>query len=293
MEHKSIAIIGFGDIGARVAARLPTPWRTIALRRRAREVPAGVRGIAIDLRRPETLACLERLAPDALLVTLSPAGRDPEAYRDGFGGAMAALVAGCGAHRPRQAFFVSSTRVYAGNGDAYVDESSPLALDEPQAAAIVDAEERFLGAFEGGVVLRAGGLYGHGPGPLLKAVAAGRLRPRQPLVYANRIHRDDVAGFIVHALATPPAANTINLVDGCTASQQEVEAWLCEQLRMPYDPPAAPPADASPARIKRVTNQRLRDSGYRLHYPDFRSGYADVLRQWTQYSDREDGLDLH
>lgn len=297
MEHQSIAIVGFGDIGQRLCACLPPRWRAVALRRRFREVPAGVRGVAVDLRDPPSLACLERLAPDALLVTLSPAERSAEGYRAGFAAAMEHILAGLGGHRPRRAFFLSSTRVYAETDGGWVDEDSPLAADDPHAAAIIEAERRLLDALPGAVVLRAGGLYGNGPGPLLRAVAAGRLRPREPVLYGNRLHRDDVAGFLAYCLATAsePAgdlASVINLVDDGCVPQQEVEAWLCEQLRRPYEPPAAIAGQPAP-RHKRVANARLHATGYGLRFPDYRSGYGDVLRQWVRHSEREDGLDLH
>jgi len=292
VEHSQIAIVGFGDIGTRVCTGLAPPWRAVALRRRARDVPAGVRGIAVDLHRPDSLTCLERLAPDALLVTLSPDARNVEAYREGFAGAMRNVIAGLGAHRPTRAFFLSSTRVYAERDGAWIDETAPLAHDDLHAAAIIEAEERFREAFANGLVLRAGGLYGQGPGPLLRAVAAGRLRPERPEVFGNRMHRDDAAGFVRYALDAELPAATINLVDDGCVPLQEVERWLCERLRRPYAPPAAA-ADAPAPRHKRIRNARLHDTGYALRHADYRSGYDEVLRQWTAHSEREDGLDLH
>ncbi|MEO1080792.1 MAG: epimerase [Pseudomonadota bacterium] len=293
MEHRSIAIIGFGDIGARVSARLPSRWRAIALRRRVSEVPRGVRAVAADLGDAASLRVLESLAPDALLVTLSPGARNIDAYREGFAGAMHRIVRGFGAHRPGRAFFLSSTRVYAEKDGGWVDESAPLALEDPHVAAIVEAEESFREAFPNAVVLRAGGLYGHAPGPLLRAVTAQRLRPPEPVIFGNRIHRDDAAGYIVHALDGECRHATVNLVDDGCATLQEVERWLCEQLRLPYAPPSAAGDNAAVPRHKRIRNDRLHDSGFNLRYPDFRRGYADVLREWTQFSEREDGLDLH
>ena len=289
---RSLAIVGFGDIGERVVRRLPPSWRSVALRRRASEVPVGVRGVAADLGNPETLMALERLAPDALLVTLSPRERSAEAYRAGFTKAMANLLAGLGGHQPTRAFFVSSTRVYAEGGGEWIDETAALAVDRDHARAIIDAENLFLDALPGAFVLRAGGLYGHGPGPLLRSVAAGRLRPIDTPIFGNRIHREDAAGFIAHALETEPPDRVINLVDDGCVPLQEVEAWLCDRLRLPYEPPARSDSTAVPTH-KRIRNARLHRSGYRLQYPDYRTGYAQVLRQWIEHSEREDGLDLH
>jgi nucleoside-diphosphate-sugar epimerase len=106
------------------------------------------------------------------------------------------------------------------------------------------------------------------------------------------VHRDDVAGFLAHCLTNPPPQRIINLVDDAPVALQEVEAWLCGQLRQPYEPPAADPAQAPPAH-KRIRNDRLHDCGFGLEYPDYRAGYAAVLHRWMVHSEREDGLDLH
>ena len=277
MAPKNITIVGFGDLGERVCRHLPSPWQATGLRRNASAVPAGVRGIAVDFARGQTLNVLEALAPQALLVTLSPSQRTAAGYRAGFTRAIETIVKGLGRHRPEHAYFVSSTRVYAETNGGWVDEDSPLAESEPLARAIIDAERCFLDGLAGSCVLRAGGLYGHGRGPLLSAVAAGRLSPREPLRYGNRIHREDVAAFIAHALAQPPSRRVINLVDGNGVSIQEVEAWLCAQLRRAYDPPE--PGEGPVRGHKRVRNTRLRETGFSFTYPDFRSGYGELLRR--------------
>lgn len=275
---------------------LPPDWRALALRRRIDEVPEGVQGVAIDLTRAESLSCLEDLCPDALLVTLIPAQRTPEGYRRGFAEAMDNIVAGLGAHRPARAFFVSSTRVYAEKSGAWVDESSPLASADEYAGSIIEAEQILLDGVPGSVVLRAAGLYGHGPGPLLRAVTSGRLRPARPRVFGNRIHREDVAGFIAHALEHGVTDRVVNLCDDAAVALQDVEAWFCSQLRLPYAPfPGNAPGNAprTPPGHKRISNARLHNTGYELQFPDYRSGYAQVLRQWMEHSEREDGLDLN
>ncbi|WOJ92414.1 epimerase [Congregibacter variabilis] len=295
MQRKTIAIVGFGDLGERLTGLLPpTSWHCVGLRRSANAVPAGVESIAVDLRDARSLCVLERLQPDAVVVALSPADRSAAGYQEGFAGAMEGIIAGLGEHRPSRAFFVSSTRVYSETAGAWVDESSATADDDPHAKAILLAEQRFLAAIDTGIVLRAAGLYGSGPGPLLKRVAAGTLSPAQPLRYGNRIHRDDVAGFMAAALAGELTLSDriINLVDDAPAPLQELEAWLCTELGIPYVPPSPATLTQAPAH-KRIGNARLHASGYTLQYPDYRTGYGAVLHRWMAHSEREDGLDLH
>jgi dTDP-4-dehydrorhamnose reductase len=297
MNRETIAMVGFGDLGERLAARLPTTkWRAIGLRRRAHCVPVGVRGVPIDLRDPATLCCLGDIQPQALVVTLTPQERSAEGYSAGFSGAMGSIIAGLAGHQPRRAIFVSSTRVYAESDGAWVEEDAQLNRDDSFAGAIIDAEERFLEALPGGVILRAAGLYGDGPGRFLRRVAAGKRSAADPLRYTNRIHRDDLAAFMAHLLVQPHSERVYNLVDDAPAPVQDVERWLCEQLQLPYEhslEPSSDQIDASPVVHKRVRNSRLHASGFELAYPTYREGYGAVLRRWMAHSEREDGLDLH
>lgn len=292
MENETVAMVGFGDLGERLAARLsPHRWRCAALRRRAHSVPEGVRGLPVDFSRPETLQVLESLQPDVLFITLSPDDRSPAGYRRGFHDAMRGILDGLGSWQPRRAVFVSSTRVYSEAEGNWVYETGDLAVDDPAARAIIDSEQLLLDALPGAVVLRAGGLYGNGPGQLLKRVAAGRLSPAQPLRFSNRIHRDDLAGFVEHLMQLDHCERIYNAVDNASVALQEVERWLCEALQQPWEPPVEE-TSAVPAH-KRIANRLLRAAGYELQYPDYRAGYAAVLHRWMAHSDREDGLDLH
>lgn len=286
MKQKSIAIVGFGDLGERLSGRLRQgQWRCLGLRRRADAVTAPVEGVPIDLLDPGSLQVLDELRPDVLVVTLSPADRSAAGYQAGFAAAMAGIVAGLGGHQPQQAFFVSSTRVYSEAGGAWIDEASATADQDPHVTAILSAEGSFLRAIDNGIVLRAAGLYGNGPGPLLKRIIAGKLSPAEPLRYGNRIHRDDVAGFMAKAIEGELALGAhasgfnsiINLVDDAPVALQEIEAWLCGQLGRPYEPPAADLA-GTPIAHKRIANSCLHASGYALEYPDYRSGYRNAYR---------------
>lgn len=273
---QTLAIVGFGDLGERIAGMLPKEqWQCVGFRRRAHLVPVGVKGVAIDFARPETLQILQDTAPDALLIALSPSRRDESGYREGFAEAMQGIVRGLGTHQPRVAYFVSSTRVYAENQGAWVDESSRLAEEDAFARHIIDAEKTFLSSLENAVVLRAGGLYGHAEGPLLKRVRDGQLTPMAPLRYANRIHRDDVARFVVTNLQEKPGASVINLIDDAPVPIQETEAWFCEKLSLAYAPAAG--ESEAPPQGKRIANARLKSTGFELAYADYRAGYEAYL----------------
>ncbi|MEM6485261.1 MAG: epimerase [Pseudomonadota bacterium] len=273
-QPKTLALIGFGDLSLRVLRRMnPDSWKCIGMCRHPQKVPEPGLGLAIDLQRPETLAVLGQLRPNALLVTLTPLDRTIAGYRQGFAAAMDAVVDGLEGHRPDTALFVSSTRVYAEHDGGWVNEDSPLG-SEPQAQAIVSAERRLLSCSDNTRILRAGGLYTDQSRFLLSRVREGRFTPTHPERFSNRIHRDDVARFIYYALENRLNHDVYNLVDNHPASLQEVEAWLSQHLRVSYCP--SDQASESPSH-KRISNARLLEEGFRLEHPDYRSGYSSAM----------------
>lgn len=297
MKGAHLAIVGCGDLGQRVAARLAdASWRISGLRRDPAALPPGIDGVAVDYGEPASLGVLAALAPDYLLLTLKPLGRDAEAYRAGFQDATAAVLRGLGSHRPRGILMVSSTRVYAEDAGGWVDEDSPLNCDDAAAEAIIRAECQLLE--EAGVpvcIVRSAGLYGGDSPYLLRRVAAGEFSPATPLRYTNRIHRDDLAGLLVHLLhqreageAWPPV---MNAVDDAPVSRQAVEQWLAqslkrttielpeiaikivEQLSVTKDGKGGSLPPGVMAKGKRCRNMVMHACGYTLLYPDYRSGY--------------------
>ncbi|MEO0435950.1 MAG: epimerase [Pseudomonadota bacterium] len=274
---KTLAVLGYGDLGARVVAKLrPESWRCVGFRRNPDKILPPATGVAVDLADRSSLLPLRELRPDALLVTLTPSARSEEGYRQGFALAMDSILAGLGDHRPACSIFVSSTRVYAEQGGGWVDEDSPLS-SEPQAQAIIAAERQLLEYSENSIILRAGGLYSEAPGFLLRRVADQRFTAKIPQRYGNRIHRNDVARYIAGCFEARPATRILNLVDDSPVPIQEVEAWLAAQLGVPYEPPKADGQEV--VSHKRISNARLRETGFELSYPDYRSGYAQALRQ--------------
>lgn len=293
VTHKyTAALVACGDLGARLAARLPAPeWRTVGLRRNPASLPATIEPIPADLTQPQTLAVLGELKPDLLLLTPTPLSRTAEGYRAGYAQATRHVVDALNGHSPRWAMLVSSTRVYGDSDGALVEEDGRLETGDPCALAIQEAERVFLEGIAGSLVLRSAGLYGgDGPGYLLRRVASGELTPALPLRFGNRIHRDDLVGCMDWLLTRGIGERVLNLVDDAPVAQQEVERWLCEQLGISYRPP---PGSAQAVSRKRISNRRLREAGYVLRYPDYRAGYAEVLKRWKAHSEGEDRLDLH
>jgi nucleoside-diphosphate-sugar epimerase len=288
MKTNSILFVGCGDLGARSGALLlQRGWEVAGLRRDTARLPPGFVGFAGDYTQPGGLDFAAALKPDFVVATANPSDRSVEGYRRGFTLGAQNLLAGLGGHRPRAILWVSSTRVYAERDGGWVDETSALSVDDPRAVALVAAEQVLLESPHRACAVRFAGIYGHPGGRLLERIRRGEFSPAQPIRYSNRIHRDDCAGFLCHllerALGGEALAPVYNGVDDLPAAQFEVEMWLAAAMGVQVQPvPPSPGAESSFQEAmhsghKRCSNRLLHASGYRLLYPDYRSGYGAIL----------------
>jgi nucleoside-diphosphate-sugar epimerase len=134
---------------------------------------------------------------------------------------------------------------------------------------LLEAEGLFSARIPHGTVLRLSGLYGGPPGRLHARVLAGDIA--EPNRWTNRIHRDDAATAVVHLLTVAQAPDPLYIgTDDEPALLGDVAAHLAHRLGAP-----APPAtDVARATGKRLSNVRLRATGWAPAYPSYREGYA-------------------
>ena len=107
--------------------------------------------------------------------------------------------------------------------------------------------------------------------------ASSDLKVQQsPPFYTNRIHRDDAAAALKHLMEIENPEALYVATDDLPAPRFEVVEWLAK-AQGKSTPIGL--SDEHAGSGKRVDNQRLRDSGFELSYPDYRSGYGAVLAQ--------------
>ena len=260
-----VIIAGAGDVGSRLAAlRAARGDDVIALRRRDVDAGDGVRRHRADLATGEGLSTLPRQAV-SLVFCAAPDQRDEAAYRALYHDGLRRLLDAVEAPR---VVFVSSTAVYAQDAGEWVDEGTAAAPAAFNGRVLLDAE-RVLAPLPGGSVLRLSGIYGPGREYLLRKARAGEAgEPR----WTNRIHVQDAAAALSHLLDLRHPQPLYLGNDDRPALESEVLAWVrgAEGL-----PPVA--AAAGPERGRRVSNARLRGSGWVPGYADYRSGYAGLL----------------
>jgi nucleoside-diphosphate-sugar epimerase len=287
MKTSSVLIVGCGDVGIRTGLLLlEQGWDITGVRRNTTELPAKFAAQAANYTRPGSLDFIALLQPDFVLATFNPADRSIAGYKAGFRTAMDNLLAGLEQHRPRHILMASSTRVFAEAIGGWVDEDSALTGDDPWALEIIAAEQRLLYSGHNASVVRFAGIYGVPGGRLLSRIRRGELCPPTPVSYTNRIHRDDCAGFLAHLFSLAEAGKTLLPiyigVDDLPAPRHDVESWLAREMGLEDQLAVQSGAVDDPTRHntaghKRCRNGALHDSGYRLIYPDYKTGYGALL----------------
>ena len=275
-------ILGCGDIGMALGRELrEAGHRVIGARRHPAALEgSGLEAVAVDLTDPATLTRL----PDAdtLVYVVSADHFDETAYRAAYLDGLTAVLGEFAGRDtpPGRVFFVSSTSVYAQRDGEMVDETSPTEPSGFSGLVMRKAEQSLIDHALPGTVVRFSGIYGPGRDRLIHQVGEGRVAPSTPIMYSNRIHRDDCAGVLVHLIGRHLAGQALEalyLGSDCEPTPlHEVMAWLATQLKV-----EATETIQSPLRrraSKRCDNTRLLESGYRFRYPSYREGYAQVLK---------------
>lgn len=218
----TLTIIGAGDLGLRVAKkRLALGEEVWAMRRRALSMPAGVHAVIGDLFLPEALQQLP-INSDVLLFCPTPDERTESGYRQTFlQGVQLALQF----LKPKRAFFVSSTAVYAQNAGQDVDEDSPAEAQRFNGKVLREAEQ-FVLQNPNHVVLRLSGLTGPGRSMLINKALLGEDIAN---TWTNRIHIDDAASAISYLMSCENLPSLINVTDDVPALQVDVANWIREQ----------------------------------------------------------------
>ena len=276
-----LLLLGCGDVGLRIVARLHARFRIVALTSTPQRVPAlraaGVVPLLGDLDRRDSL---DRLAPFARrTVHLVPPPGEGEKDRR-----TRHLRAALGA-RPRRFVYVSTTGVYGDAGGAWLDETSPAAARTPRARRRVDGERVVRAAPWRGTVLRVPGIYAHDRLPLDRLQRGLPALAAEDDVYTNHIHAEDLARAVIAALFRGRAGRVYNVVDDSAMRMGEYLDLVAAHAGLP-PPPRLPRAAirtaVSPAMYsfmeesRRLRNHRLRrELRLRLLWPSVHAALAE------------------
>ncbi len=183
--------------------------------------------------------------------------------------------------------YLSTVGVYGDHDGAWIDETAELRPVSARSRERVSAEEGWtaLGQARGlpVAILRLSGIYGPGRNAFRNLADGTARRIVKPGQVFNRIHVDDIAGAAL-LLARERLGGPFNVSDDEPAPPGDVVlhaarlAGVEPPPETPFDPAAmSPMARSFWGENKRVSNARLKGSGYAFRFPTYREGLAGLL----------------
>jgi nucleoside-diphosphate-sugar epimerase len=264
---RRVLIAGCGDVGLRLARRLLVRGIEVHALRRSAQVPdaGGLHWHQGDVGEPPPLPSV-----DAVVFTATPDTRDEAIYRRVFVHGLARML---DANPDARVVLASSSAVYGNHDGGWVDEDTPPAPPGFNGRVLLEAEALVQG--QRGSAVRLAGLYGPGRLQLVERLRAGQARvPRSHPFHVNRIHVDDAASALMHALDDPSPAPVYVGVDDTPLPMHELYDAIAVACGAPLPLEGPPPAGIG---SKRLRNHRLRATGWQPAWPDARLGYAALI----------------
>jgi hypothetical protein len=276
-----LLIVGCGDVGLRIVARLRDRFRVIATTATAQRVTelraAGTVPMVVNLDMPHAVKRLRGLARWWVHLAPPPSTGpgDPRTRR---------LRSAC--FDATRAVYVSTTGVYGDRGGAWLDEAAPVAPTSDRGRRRVAAEAIVRAAPIHACVLRAPGIYAADRLPLERLRNATPALTADDDVYTNHIHADDLALLVIVALFGGKPARVYNAVDDTRLKMADFFDLVADHFglpRAPRLPRAALERAVSPAQYsfmresRRLANRRLKhELRVRLRYPTVQAALAQM-----------------
>lgn len=277
-----ILIIGCGDIGLRVSARLLTDGQVVRGQVRSPAsaealAQAGIEPIRRDLDGPAVDDGAERVfwfAPPPNVGSTDPRLRGWLAL-----------------NRPQRIVYISTSGVYGDCEGRWITESESLKPQTDRGRRRLDAElalaEHSAAHGTQTVILRVPGIYGPGRLPIARLQAGHAVIDERESPPTNRIHADDLALAAVAAMQRGVSGSAYNVSDGSPTTMTDYFCRCAALLGLP-EPRRVSLAEANrtftPAMLsfleesKRLVTDRMRSElGLTPRYPDLATGLPSCL----------------
>ena len=279
----TLLLVG-GELCERTAAMLDrSQWRCLGLRRRPMPAESGdpITWYQADLADPGSL---KRLADEAfadvthILYAPAPSTREPQSYANVYSDGLPRLLDAFTPEQRRRLqrlVLVGSTVVWEAS-DTWVDETTPMQKSNFRAAAIIEAIEALQSTLPApvGVTVCPSGLYGPGRTRVLRGLREGTtVAPGGPGHWANRLHIEDAAGACTHLLTLSDPQPLYIATDDTPMPTAELYDALAHLVD---GPPVA--REAKRGSGKRLSNARLRATGWTPRWPDTVEGYRALIQ---------------
>jgi nucleoside-diphosphate-sugar epimerase len=294
--NRKILIVGFGDVGERLAKMLINRYRVFVLVRKPERAALartlGVIPVSGDLDDPFSLGRIAGLA-DIVCHFAPPPLRGTEDSRTRH--LLSALYQNRALHQnraamlPQRLIYISTTGVYGDCDGDWIDETRNVQPATDRAIRRVHAETllRQWGVRTGAKIsiLRAPGIYASDRLPI------ERLRKGTPAlvaaddVFTNHIHADDLARAALYAITRALPNRVYNVVDDSDMKMGDYFDVVADHFKLARAPrvsrEAASTLIGAPmlsfmSESRRIRNQRLkRELRFRFNYP----AVTDLLKE--------------
>lgn len=278
---KRILIVGSGDVGGHLACALAADGHKVwGLRRSDKPVGDGVTTLSADVANPETLMELPAELDYLVYAVASPDFSEEgyqQFYVQGLKNILAVLKAG--GNKIKHVFFVSSSSVYHHHDGSVVNEDTPCEPSSFAGKKMLEAEQILFGGPYPGTAVRFSGIYGPGRTRLINQAKHGGHCDPEPAVWTNRIHRDDCVAVLKFLIEKDMAGTKLDKIylasDPNPTPLFDVLEWMKDRIGDVDSDKDLP--EATRRGSKKCSCQRLLDLGYEFIYPDYQSGYDEIL----------------
>jgi len=276
----NILIAGCGGIGCELGVKLVSQGHTVfGLRRNVDDIPSEIQPIQADLSHP-----INGLPNNIdYVVYAASAGKHKDiAYFQAYVSGVKHIIQALENQSIKRFIFVSSTSVFGQNEGEVVTEESPTSESTFSTRRLLEGEDLVNNLSYPSTVVRFGGIYGPGRNHLIDLVRDGKAHCMEE-VYSNRIHSTDCVGLLAHLIETneQDASQLEPLyigVDNQPTLSCEVYEWLAEQLNVSDIEHIEPTESSRLMRSnKRLSNQKIRQTGYEFIYPTYQDGYIELI----------------
>lgn len=279
LSKEQVLIVGCGDIGRRLAQRLPQEtYEVTGLRRNPPDDLPFLRYQACDVTNASEFGEVLRQDFSVILISMTPSERSDAGYRDAYVQTCQNLVEELRAQslKPRLLIFVSSSAVYGQMDGSWVDEESSTEPEGYSGKRLLEAEVTIQNSGYPNTIVRFSGIYGPNRNRLIEQVRQSKASSSTHIT--NRIHADDCAGSLAHLIELSRNGQNLQPIylatDSAPVAMIDVVTLLAQQMGVTN---FLSDEAANERGNKRCSNQRLLDSGYVFRYPTFKEGYAAVL----------------
>lgn len=273
-----VLVVGCGDLGTAIAENLQKNHEVTGLRRNIHAPASGIKTIFADVTQPDSLTQLENFNPNIVIYCVSAGGQTEAQYQAAYVQGLKNVLATQASNQALQhVFFVSSTRVYGQNNAEILDETTPAIPADFGGERLLEAENVLKEQACKATSMRLSGIYGTGRLYLVNTAKDLNKWPAENH-YSNRIHRDDAASFIAlmaeKAIKNEAVESCYVVTDDMPTQQYDVLTWLANRQNIDTSNIKTPVALGG----KRLSNKRLRATGFALRYPNYQVGYAEILK---------------